>query len=109
MYLTPGSKPFPRYPKKIKLAGIEVSTVINDALLEEQKAGKAAYHEQSIEVLSKGLPVETMEQCYVHELVHWILFIMNSEKQQDEAFIDMFAHLLYQALQTAEWSEEWEV
>jgi len=45
------------------------------------------------------------EQIFLHELVHWIIFTMgrNNDLGADEKFIDLFAGMLHQALNTMEY------
>lgn len=48
---------------------------------------------------------EYIEQTFCHELVHFILLHMGSDKNGDEVFVDTFGHLLHQALVTAEYGK----
>ena len=75
-------------------------------MLNDSKIGAALYHLQKIAIVDEVVPQETIEQAYIHEVVHWILFLMGSEKAEDEQFVDVFAHLLYQAMKTMEY-EAW--
>lgn len=53
------------------------------------------------EVDSKKVPIDRVEQTFVHELVHFILHNMNEKKLcYDEKFVDNFAGLLHQYLKT---------
>ena len=90
-------------PKEFNLCGITITTEVADGLVDEHKViGCASYTTQSILIDTKAAPKETLEQSFVHELVHWILFIMNREElRNDEVFVDIFAHLMYQYMKTA--------
>ena len=48
-------------------------------------------------------PSTWVEQAFCHELVHEILYHMESDKDEDEKFVNLFASLLHQALTTAEY------
>lgn len=90
-------------PKEITLAGIPIKTIFDDKLIKDHNIiGKADYEKQEIVIDISVAPKETTEQAYVHELVHYILYIMGQhDLRNDEAFVDLFAHLLYQARRTA--------
>lgn len=91
-----------RIPKKFKICGIEVQVIAKPGMLEDKKViGLAVYKEQAIYIDTECAPEETVEQAIVHEIVHWILFIMNNELVNDEKFVDMFAHLAYQIMDSA--------
>jgi hypothetical protein len=64
--------------------------------------GSACYPSQSINIDPSASPHDWIMQAYFHELTHWILHVMSHPLQNDEAFVDMFAHLLYQALKSGE-------
>jgi hypothetical protein len=90
-------------PRQIELGGIVV-TVELDATLHKYKGmiGEARYSEQKIVIDPNVAAVDTTEQAYWHELIHWILFIMNEDElRNNEKFIDIFAHLLYQAVKSS--------
>lgn len=94
----------PRYPTEFQLAALKIRTVIDDKIIQENRVGAALYHRQEIKCASTGAPYTTLEQAYVHELVHWILFVMGRcELRDDEQFVDGFAQLLYQAATTMRW------
>lgn len=48
-----------------------------------------------------GMPYQTTQATFYHELVHAILFTMG-KMNHDEEFVDGFANLLYQFQRTAE-------
>ena len=65
--------------------------------------GAANYKDQCIYLDVDAAPEDTVAQAYYHELIHWIFFIMNEEElRNNEKLVDTMAHLLYQALKTAE-------
>ena len=89
-------------PSQIELGGIVV-TVELDTTLHQRKGmiGEARYAEQKIIIDPTVAAPETTEQAYFHELCHWILFVMNeNELRNNERYVDMFAHLLYQAFKS---------
>lgn len=89
-------------PKKFTLAGIEVTVILDDQLMINEKMyGKSDYQRQEIRIDPTAAPKQTVEQAFIHELVHWVLYIQNRhDLRNDEDFVDAFAHLLYQSLKT---------
>lgn len=87
-------------PVKINLAGLSIETVYNDNMIRDHKMiGESIYHLQQIVMDAGATPDQTTEQSYIHEVVHWILFVMNEyDLRTNEKFVDVFAHLLFQAL-----------
>jgi hypothetical protein len=100
--VSPGSV-LPAVPDTISLGGFDIKTVFDKAMFEQsRKIGAANYPEQTITLSAAGHPMQTLEHTYLHEMVHWILFMMNRfDLRDDETFVDVFAHFLYQALKTA--------
>ena len=72
----------------------------------EGLVGKANYRDQSISLDRSVARPQALEQAYLHELIHWILFMMNKDGlRKDEDFVDTFAHFLYQAHQMQDMEE----
>jgi len=94
-------------PDKIQLAGIEIATIYDDNLVNKKSViGEARYSEQTIVIDNKAADINITQQAYFHELTHWILYILNeNELRCNEKFVDLFSHLLYQALKTAKYQE----
>lgn len=89
-------------PKSFELAGIKIE-VENDKELVEHKGyiGEARYHDQKILLDMSVAPTDSTEQAFYHELVHWILYVMNEdEMRNNEKLVDVIGHLLYQAMKT---------
>ncbi len=42
-------------------------------------------------------------ECFFHELVHWILYKMGNDLEKDEKFVGLFGSLLHQAFKTMEY------
>lgn len=91
-------------PKSFCLGGLRIEVEIDDSLGENLKmVGQADYQNQKIRLDPSITPLQATEQSYIHELVHWIFFMMNENKlRNNERIVDTFAHFLYQALVTAE-------
>lgn len=89
-------------PSKFQLAGLEILTKLEKGMILKQgKIGESRYHNQTIALDVDHSPRQTIEQAYVHEVVHWILYVMNEHKlREKEKFVDTFAQLLFQGLQT---------
>lgn len=91
-------------PKRITLAG-QVITIVRDPNLytERKILGEALYSKSQIVLDTGACPQQVIEQNFLHELVHWIYFIMNEdEHRNNEKMVDLFAHLLHQATISAE-------
>lgn len=87
-------------PKKFDVGGITVDVV--DEVIASKVIGEARYAKQQIAINMQAAPEDTVNQTFVHELTHWILFIMNRKDLcDDEKFVDVFAHLLCQAVKTS--------
>jgi len=91
-------------PKRFKLMGIPVR-VIPDTTLSKQKGvlGEARYSEQAILLDTEASSKESTEQAFLHELVHWIFFLLGEDDlRNNERLVDTIAHLFYQYLETQE-------
>jgi predicted SprT family Zn-dependent metalloprotease len=95
-------------PKTFELGGLTINVVFDETLFEKtQHVGKAKYADQTITMDPTVTDREMLEQLFLHELVHWILFMMQKDDmQEDEEFINLFSHFLYQALITARPGDE---
>lgn len=89
-------------PHSFTLAGLTIDIVKSDTLIKEKGIiGQANYSEQKIYIDASHSPDDSIEQAFYHELTHFILFVMNEDKlRNNEKFVDVFSHLLYQALKT---------
>jgi len=89
-------------PKQITLMGIPIEIVVkNDMIESTSHIGIADYINQKI-YIDTSAPKETVEQALVHEICHFILHYMGEDTLRDnEKFIDLMAHLCYQALTSA--------
>jgi hypothetical protein len=92
-----------RIYKTFDLAGITITTHLDSTMFTTRKiGGEAQYLNQAIVIDPTAHPIESVTQTYYHEKIHYILFIMNRhDLRTDEAFVDMFAHLLYQSDKSA--------
>lgn len=91
-------------PKSFELAGLTVTIEINNnAIKENNFIGQSDFVFQKIIMDIATAPRETVEQAFFHEAVHWILYIMNEHTlRNNEQFVDVFAHLLYQLLSSGD-------
>jgi predicted SprT family Zn-dependent metalloprotease len=87
-------------PRKITLAGIEVEIVREPGFMQKAGAtGMACYEEQKIYIDPEVPGLDMLKQTFVHEAVHFILYVMGrQELRQNEEFVDGFAHLAYQII-----------
>ncbi len=92
-----------KIPERISIAGITIKTVYdNNLIIEHGKIAEANFGEQIIKVAKNAVQKDNAMQAYVHEVVHFILFIMGKEElNRDEDFVDMFAHLAYHAIKSS--------
>ncbi len=100
-----------KIPRRFKVFGqtINVEQVPN-LLHTEGNYGEANHRLGVIKIHCGGdnaeIPRSSIEQTFLHEVVHVILSQMNEgELCNNEQFVDVFAALLHQALTTAEYSE----
>jgi hypothetical protein len=92
-----------RLPKKIQLGGIEITINQIEGMVEQSEViGRADYPGQGIDIDPSAAPHDWTMQAYYHEKVHWILHMMSHPLQNNEEFVDMFSHLLYQSDKSAE-------
>lgn len=89
-------------PESFSLAGMEISVHFDDKLHKKGVVGMADYRSQEIRMDNSIASHRFLEQTFLHELVHWIFFVMGEQKlQAKEKFIDLFAYFLHQALLTS--------
>lgn len=86
-------------PASFWLGGLKVDVTYDDTLYKERKiVGEAQYTTQRILLHTTILSRQSVEQNFYHELTHWILYVMNEDElRNNEKFVDLFAHFLYQA------------
>ncbi|MAH50275.1 hypothetical protein CMI37_30925 [Candidatus Pacearchaeota archaeon] len=96
-------------PAKFNLMGqtIEVE-YLKGLRVETDGVGEAAYGLNKIRIQenAEGNPRtrEAIEETFCHELVHWILKMMEENNLRiDERFVGIFSGLLHQALSTFSW------
>lgn len=102
-----------RIPKRFKLLGQTINVVYDDELVHEDDfKGVAVYRRNEIRIQPSNkyqrIPKEQVEQTFLHELIHFILYYTNIREVSeapyaDEAFVDATANLLHQALTTMEY------
>jgi hypothetical protein len=89
-------------PKAIELAGLRVTTEIQDDLHAKRGIlGEAQY--TNLKILLDGTVLHPIlhEQNYIHELVHFILYVMSEDElRNNEKFVETFAFLLHQAIRS---------
>ena len=97
-----------RIPKRFNLHGQTVTVVYDNTLLEDASA-RGMFHPlpQLIQLNpadpEAGHSRSGVEQTFCHELTHSILYAMGELKlYNNEKFVDLFGHLLHQALTTQE-------
>ena len=91
-------------PSSFMLGGLKINVQFDYNMISSKKCiGEARYSDQLI-ILDPGTtPRQTVEQAFVHELTHWIFYMMNEDElRNNEKLVDLFAHFMYQVLSTAE-------
>lgn len=98
-----------RIPTAFSLAGQRIEVVWCDGLVDENdNVGEACYRRNQIRIQRQvdGVferPVSQMEQTFLHELLHWIFYLLGEhELRRNEKLVDQVAWLLHQALTTGE-------
>ncbi len=96
-----------KVPNQLMLGGRTIEVVADrQAQYRENANGIADYRPQKISLQPSTLdfPVrrDQIEEYFLHELVHWILYMMNHELRSNEEFVGIFAEFLHQALVTSE-------
>lgn len=94
-------------PKKFQIGGQTYTVTIDEKLCNELTAA-GAYKTGSNQIILRRLidsttkyPKTQIEQTFLHELVHVILYAMNEMQLfENEKFVDIFATFLHQALST---------
>lgn len=98
-----------KIPKSFSLFGQVITVHHNDGLAHaNDTTGEARFRSNAIYLQSNtnGYPVphSKIEQTFFHELTHFMLHAMSSDRlNKDEVFVDTFASLLHQALTTAKY------
>ena len=89
-------------PKSFMLAGQNITVVLIPDLYEKRNiVGEALYFQQKIILDTGSCSQEQVEQNFLHELMHWIFFVMNEDKlRNDEKIVDVIAHFLHQMHKT---------
>lgn len=96
-------------PKSFKLMGRTIKVEYLPMLNFKDGAVGMAYHRSHRVGIQPDCPEyprtkEDIEQTFLHELTHHILFAMGETKINDnEKFVDMFAGFLHQAITTMEY------
>lgn len=93
-----------RIPNKLSLAGIDIKVkYVENMITEEERVGRTDFEGQVISLASNVRGTDVQMQTFIHELVHYILYVQGKmELSKDEEFVDGFAHLLWQAIKQTE-------
>ncbi len=102
-------KPF-LIPTSFQLHGQTVTVRWDETLNSKDDArGLASFRGNEIRLQPRTDSVPAIncdiEQAFCHEMVHWILHQMDHKLNDNEAFVNLFANLLHQALTTAEYEK----
>lgn len=86
-------------PTSFWLGGLKIDVVYDNTMVKtKQVIGEARYVNQQIRLDPSVAPMQTLEQSFIHELVHWIFYVMGEEElRNNEKLVDLFAHFIYQA------------
>ena len=86
-------------PKEIKLCGLTIEVIVCPTLHKDKGLGGFSDYPGLRIMLAGDVNEQLQEQVLYHEIVHFILFVMGEPELRDnEKFVDVFAHLLHQAL-----------
>jgi predicted SprT family Zn-dependent metalloprotease len=91
-----------KIPNELQLMGLKIKTKIHDhIIIENNTIGEAHFNTHTIYLVSErvGVAKEAIELTYIHELVHFILYMLGkNDLNQNEEFITTFSNLLHQAI-----------
>ena len=91
-----------RLPKSLEVGGITITVIEDPNLYETHGAYGMMDMDRGKLLIEKSLVGDTRAITYHHELVHMILNTLGrTELNEDEAFVDSVANLLWQANKTA--------
>lgn len=88
-------------PEKVFIAGMEVKVIIVPEFNKNKGyAGYCDYAKQTI-YLAGDVSQQTKEVSLIHEILHYILFVMGEDKlRKSERFVDLLAHFIHQTNQS---------
>ena len=90
-------------PARFNLMGHTITVKVVPEKQWRDKTCVGLYKPEDCAILIRGsLRPEVMQQTFVHEMTHAILYYMNHALKNDEPFVDTFASLLHQAWTTVE-------
>lgn len=95
-----------RIPKSFELFSQKITVEFKDGLYCDGECFGKAYPDQNKIILhGKGekLPDGKIEQAFLHELVHLILYNVEPDIWRNERIVDNIAGFLHQALKTAKY------
>ena len=98
-----------RIPASFWLYGQKITVEFVDDLLEEEDCtGEALYRKNLIKLQRNNRAVDRpqtqAESTFCHELVHFILFVMEEDDlRKNEKFVEHLSRLLHQTLNSAEY------
>lgn len=98
-------------PKSFWLHGQKIDVSYDDTLCAKDNERGTVYPGYNKIILQPSIkgepqPASWIEQAFWHEAVHAILYHMESEKNDDEKFVNLFGNLLHQLLTTMEFSSK---
>lgn len=87
-----------KIPSTFRLAGQTITVVLDPELYTRRKIiGEAVYVTQQILLDTGTCSQEQQQQNFIHELLHWIFYIMNEDDlRNNEKIVDLTAHFLHQ-------------
>ena len=98
-----------KIPRQFHLGGIVVTVEFDPNLHSNRRLiGEARYAEQKIVIDPTVAAADMTNQAFWHELLHYVLFIMNEhDLRNNERFVDHASGLFYQAIKssTGEWED----
>ena len=96
-----------KIPTELTLMGIPIKIEIDNTFVKRYGRIASIDYIKQIITIDTSHPKETVEQALIHEICHMIMYIMGEEElQKNEKFIDILAHLIYQALATAKYDHK---
>lgn len=91
-------------PNELDIINSNIKIEYNKNLfIEKGCIGYADYQNNKIILDNSDKWKCTIDDCFYHELTHWILFKMGSDLEKDEHFVGLFGDLLHQALKSSKY------
>jgi len=92
-----------KIPKNIKIIGRNIKIeYMNEELDRNGNDGLCVFDEGKIHIKNNYKNNDELYITFLHELLHWILYLIKHNDYNNESFIGAFSEVLYQVIQQIE-------